>query len=237
MRTGLNQLTRCAAYAQLLKTLRLDLFLKFATIGTAETLLDVGRAPGFNGEFQRFYNSFKRVVTVNLRVDRTVMSRGHRSLVAGNGRALPFKSHSFDWVFSNAVIEHVGGWQKQKLFGSEIGRVAHKGYFCRNSKQVLPDRAAHAASVLSILRAAAQRLMVHVSPGYLRHDEEINLLSARQPSALFPEARIYKVGLPGFPNSLVQLYRPDALPRTKLMKDHQRGNDRVRAAWTFADNL
>ncbi len=41
---------------------------------------------------------------------------------------LPFKDKSYDIVFSNSVIEHVGNLEKQKQFADEVQRVG-KSYF------------------------------------------------------------------------------------------------------------
>lgn len=45
----------------------------------------------------------------------------------GDGCALPFDDDSFDYVISNAVIEHVGGPERAKLMLSESRRVARLG--------------------------------------------------------------------------------------------------------------
>jgi len=46
-----------------------------------------------------------------------------RTLV-GDGCSLDFPDRSYDIVFSNSVIEHVGTWENQKRFAREIRRVA-----------------------------------------------------------------------------------------------------------------
>ncbi|WKZ31719.1 MAG: class I SAM-dependent methyltransferase [Thermodesulfobacteriota bacterium] len=43
------------------------------------------------------------------------------------GGGFPFNDHEFDIVHSNAVIEHVGGPEAQRLFLKELARVAKKG--------------------------------------------------------------------------------------------------------------
>lgn len=53
----------------------------------------------------------------------------------GDGCALPFDDDSFDYVVSNAVIEHVGGPARAKLMLSESRRVARLGAF-----HTTPDR-------------------------------------------------------------------------------------------------
>ena len=48
--------------------------------------------------------------------------------VLGDGRSMPFEDNSFDLVFSNAVIEHVGSLQQQRFLLESV-RVARKHIF------------------------------------------------------------------------------------------------------------
>jgi hypothetical protein len=48
--------------------------------------------------------------------------------VRGDGRALPFADGSFDYVVSNAVIEHVGGVAGARAMLREAERVARRGW-------------------------------------------------------------------------------------------------------------
>lgn len=51
-----------------------------------------------------------------------------RPTVQGDARNLPFPDDSFDYVVSNAVIEHVGGPEGARLMIAESERVARRGY-------------------------------------------------------------------------------------------------------------
>ena len=46
--------------------------------------------------------------------------------VRGDATALPFADGEFDVVFSNAVIEHVGGRERQQVFADEAMRVGRR---------------------------------------------------------------------------------------------------------------
>lgn len=50
------------------------------------------------------------------------------------GGRFPFEDKEFDWVFSNAVIEHVGDRDAQVLFINEMLRVAHNVFFTTPNK-------------------------------------------------------------------------------------------------------
>lgn len=49
-------------------------------------------------------------------------------LVRADGRRLPFRDGAFDYVVSNAVIEHLGGPAGARALLSESGRVARTGW-------------------------------------------------------------------------------------------------------------
>lgn len=55
--------------------------------------------------------------------------------VEGDACALPFRDGEFDIVHANAVIEHVGGAERQTLFLKELYRVARRGFVTTPNKR------------------------------------------------------------------------------------------------------
>ena len=100
-------------------------------------ILDVG-VSGMMGSDDPERNSFLREFTrdpstyAGLGVeDLTALRRAFPQfrLVQYPGGAMPFRDNEFDWAFSNAVIEHVGGSREQLAFINEMLRVARAAYF------------------------------------------------------------------------------------------------------------
>lgn len=86
------------------------------------TVLDVGGAIGtWDGAHVR-----PHLVLLNVKPPRT--ADGRAVAVVGDGTQLPFRSGSFDLVFSNSVIEHVGDVQRQRQFAKEVTRVGRRFY-------------------------------------------------------------------------------------------------------------
>ena len=113
--------------------------------------------------------------------------------VQGDAHALPFEAGSFDVVFSNAVIEHVGDNAQQRRFVAESLRVASRAFITTPNRWFpvevhtrlplvhwLPDSVAHRAYDLARKPWAKENHLL--GPGSLRD--------------LFPpEARIVNLGL------------------------------------------
>lgn len=188
---------------------KIQLFLDLVRAsGQGGRLLDVGGGPGISGEFAHLYVKFDEVVIVNLTVPQTNVCDGiSLKTVVADGKNLPFGEGSFEWVFSNAVIEHVGAWPAQQQFANEIRRVASRGYFVTTPNKFFPIEPHAMLPFYQFLPQGVQRKVAPYSPGYLREYEEIHLLSARRMKALFPEATLVAVGFPVLGNSLVAYCR------------------------------
>jgi ubiquinone/menaquinone biosynthesis C-methylase UbiE len=193
-----------------LRTQKLKLLFQLIGAGEQGRLLDVGGGQGVLGEFLPLYRTFKKVVLVNLSVPN-VNCEGHDDIrrVIGDGCSLPFRDDAFDWVFSNAVIEHVGDWKKQKQFADEIRRVASKGYFVATPNKWFPIDPHTLLPLYQFIPRRLQRKVVGYAPGFMREYEEINLLSRGQLQSLFPESVVAETGLPMFPNSLISYWREE----------------------------
>jgi SAM-dependent methyltransferase len=59
------------------------------------------------------------------------------TFVSGNGCQLPFRDQSFEIVFSNSVIEHVGAPAEQRRFAAEVRRVG-KRYWVQTPNRRFP---------------------------------------------------------------------------------------------------
>ena len=102
---------------------RMELFAALFKIGSNTRVLDVGGTL-LNWSFLRIQ---PRLTILNVHLPSEELPPNVEWIV-GDARAMTFEDNSFDVVFSNSVIEHVGEWEDQKRFAEEIRRVG-KGYF------------------------------------------------------------------------------------------------------------
>lgn len=104
-----------------------------------------------------------------------------------DGRALPYADDSFDVVHSNAVVEHVGDREQQRIFISELVRVARTGGFVTTPNRWFPIEAHTRAPFLHWLpRSAFVHVLKRTGRVPVVGDWNTWLLSARQFLALFP---------------------------------------------------
>lgn len=117
----------------------------------------------------------------------------HIPYVQGDACALPFADGQFDIVFSNAVVEHVGGRERQRALVAEALRVG-RSVFVTTPNRWFP------------VEVHTRLPLVHWLPDALAHPlyralgrefaTENHLLSKRRLAALFPgRVRIVNLGL------------------------------------------
>ena len=184
---------------------KIELFLALIRAsGGGGRLLDIGGGSGIEGEFLHLYKNFAEVTVVNLTARPIIAPHGVTlTVLVADGRYLPFEDRSFDWVFSNAVIEHVGARTHQRRFASEIRRVAARGYFVTTPNKFFPIEPHTMLPFYQFLPLSVQKKVAPLSPGYLREYEEIHLISRGQMKTLFPDASVLPIGVPVLGNSLV----------------------------------
>jgi hypothetical protein len=127
-----------------------------------------------------------------------------------------FEDKQFDIVFSNSVIEHVGGYQEVQLMADEIRRVG-KSYYVQTPNRYFPIEPHFVFPMFQFLPVSLRATLVHHFPlGWYpripdRKEAEaavrsINLLSKSDVRSLFPDAVTFEERLFGMAKS-IQAYR------------------------------
>lgn len=184
---------------------KLDLFFKLLANASRNTLLDVGGCTGIASEWVPLYQAFCEVTVANLDPSPDQHAFPHVRRIVADGCCLPFADNSFDWVFSNAVLEHVGGAERQRKFATEISRVAKCGYFVTTPNKFFPIEPHTLLPLYQFLPEHWQSKLVCLSPYYAHVYEEIRLLGAGELRHLFPGAIIVSTGFPIVGTSLVAM--------------------------------
>jgi hypothetical protein len=170
------------------------------------TLLDVGGTPEIGGEFDSLRALFVKVLVVN--PDRrfgAVPMAPNVTFEPGDGCALPYVDDSFDWVFSNAVLEHVGDRCKQMRFAQEIQRVARIGYFLSTpNRHFLVDPHTY-LPFYHLISDRAQGKVIRFSLGHMQEWRPLVLVSAKDLRQMFPSAKV--IGLGPFRMNLIAYER------------------------------
>jgi SAM-dependent methyltransferase len=182
---------------------KLRLFLDELQPTAETTVLDVGVDELAFGEgagcrtlnfFEEYYPWPERITGLGLQDGEAFRARypGIR-YVQGDACALPFADGEFDVVFSNAVLEHVGGRERQRRFVREALRVG-RSVFVTTPNRLFP------------VELHTRLPLVHWLPASLSHPvyraagkafaTEVHLLTRRSLAELFPgRVRVVNLGL------------------------------------------
>jgi len=153
-----------------------------------------------------------KVILLNVSTSEGKIS-GRFTHVHGDGRKLPYGDKSFDIVYSNSVIEHVGSAQDQEAFAREIARVG-KSYFVQTPNKNFFIEPHFIAPFIHFFpkwvriklarRFTLWGIMSKPSPAEVTEMvESINLLDVHDLRRLFPDAKIKTEKFLGFSKSLL----------------------------------
>lgn len=103
---------------------RFELFVRLLRPSLEDTLLDVGGYPAFWTAHRQMVRRIDALNVHRAEWDASSAPAHNIHIVIGDGCALEIPSGSYDIGFSNSVIEHVGSYERQQQFASEIRRVS-----------------------------------------------------------------------------------------------------------------
>ena len=195
-----------------LRRKRFELLLRLLdSVPRPYSVLDVGGTDSFWQSAGGIPDGAK-VVLLNLTAAPSSLAQS----VAGDARSMPeFADRSFDVVFSNSVIEHVGTFADQRRMADEVQRVA-KRYFIQTPNRYFPIEPHFVFPYWQFLPRATRIWMLrHFNLGWFpkqrdytiaaRVVDEIRLLSMREFRQLFPMARIEREKFLGLTKSFTAI--------------------------------
>lgn len=156
-----------------------------------------------------------QITLLNLSAPRASWS--NVASVAADARDLSiYLDGAFDVVFSNSVIEHVGGPQDQRRMADEVRRVG-RAYFVQTPNRYFPIEPHFLVPCFQFLPVSVRVFLVrHFDLGWIGRGKRISdresaralvtgirLLSERELRSLFPDATIYRERVCGLTKSFV----------------------------------
>jgi len=196
---------------------RMHQFLSIMKPSSEEIILDVGGSPdlwdicGYRGQ----------VVLLNLEDPEIYgpMPPNCR-YVRGDARCVDFPDKSFDIVFSNSVLEHVGSWEDQKAFARETSRIGRR-YWIQTPNKNFPIEPHWNFPLFHFLPISMREwIAVRWPLSFIKKNEgrnsnskelrgfvqSIRLLNERELLILYPDGRLWRERLFGLVKSIV-VYR------------------------------
>ena len=153
-----------------------------------------------------------KVVLLNLE-KHDVFSKGFISVVGNATDMKEMEDQSFDVVFSNSVIEHVGDLQAQRRMANEVTRIG-KRYFIQTPNFWFPMEPHFLVPGFQWLpRALRVWLIRHFNLGWHKRITDLEqardlvdhtrLLTKKEFQSLFPDAKLYEEKIFGLTKSFI----------------------------------
>ena len=163
-------------------------------VGADELAFGEGRGCRTLNFFEELYPWPERITALGLQDGASFRAHyPHIRYVRGDACDLPFEEGEFDVVFSNAVIEHVGGRDRQRRFVSEALRVGRRLFVTTPNRLFPVEVHTHLPLVHWLPEPAAARVYARLRK---EAGSDLHLLSRRSLASLFPgRVRIVNLGL------------------------------------------
>jgi ubiquinone/menaquinone biosynthesis C-methylase UbiE len=147
---------------------------------------------------------FETYVTLNIDPAALELARGlpsHQAaaLILGDATDIPLKDTSIDYVFSNALLEHVPR-DRRPLLAQEIRRVSRKGFFLSAPNYWFPLEPHYYMPFFQFLPESFKRALTkQVTMGWMSREtyEPVWLPSKRDLRQLFPQAHVTGLSFTG----------------------------------------
>ena len=149
-----------------------------------KNLLDVGTTSVFDEYNNILLHSFKNRnnITSLSNLDCSPLKKHFTKVkfIKSDARRMKFKENSFDTVYSNATIEHVGSRFNQKRFIAECYRVSRKDIFIITPNKFYPIEFHTKLPLLHFLPSKIYRkILFHLGYSFFSKEKNLNLLTAR----------------------------------------------------------
>lgn len=196
-------------------------FLQSCAVAPADTILDVGATSDQSYASSNYLEAWyphKNKVTAAGIDDASFLETLYAGMtfVQANGLDLPFDDGAFDVVHSSAVLEHVGGFENQMRFISELARVAKKAAFLTTPNRWFP---VEFHTILPLVHWLPKRhfrkILTSLGKDFFAKEENLNLMTpadvARACANLgLKGAAVKSMPLCGWPANILLTIKKDA---------------------------
>lgn len=213
---------------------RMQDFARAFEVSGRTNILDIGGTPlNWN-----WLPEMPTVVMVNVTIPAWARAKrdGRLKWVIADARRLPFRDRAFDIAFSNAVIEHVGTFDKQRLFAEECKRVGRRYFVETPNRRFFFEPHLLTPFIHWLPRRTMGRLIRNFSiwgimtrPSAERCSQfmrDVWLLDAGQMEELFRDGRVRQERFLGMPKSIIAArmdQRLDGASERAVAGDARRG--------------
>lgn len=192
------------------RKIRMTKWLSVMKLPAGSRILDLGGTPAIWGDLVREY----AITLVNLpqAVPESQWQAMGFSCVSGDATDLrdTFSDRSFDCVFSNSVIEHVGDDTRQEAFAAEVSRLAPSHWIQTPDPRFFVE--AHTGipgywQFPSTVRVWIGNRYRHRLPDFMDFIDNTRPISRRRMQLLFPDSQVWCERYLGWPKSTT-VYKP-----------------------------
>lgn len=186
---------------------RFNAFVRVVRPGPADRVLDVGvsaQTSGSVNHFERVYPWPGMLTAAGLEGEPEICTRRGIKFAPADATDLPFGDDSFDIVYCNAVIEHVGSRRRQEKLIAELLRVGRCVFLATPDRDCPLESHTLIPFAHWLPRPIRDRIYRLFGRGYFASEENLNLIDSGQLRSMFPPGlrnevvirRQYLAGMP-----------------------------------------